>query len=275
MKKIFTFLSVGVTALALSAVAVGQMKKARVAYGAPPKVEANGGMLSAKAQKVESSVWGGKYKQSDAALTGLQKARLQKMQEQSAMLRTGKPVAHAPVMKIREIGPAAVADGNARVTLDVQMDWGDGTGYQLLLDADHDAYGTAFLYPSESGEPAMRIDTESYGEFEYKLPSDAKPDGSGDAGGCVMFGERESLEFPAGTYDFVVGNPYPAGGQVYVAGGDGACGDDYQFSAGTEYLITVTLSADESGDNCTLSVVAPVDLAVVEITSPSTSMGLA
>lgn len=274
MKKLFTFLSVGVTALALSAVAVGQMKKARTPYGAPPKVEAEGGMLSAKAQKVESSVWGGKYKQSDAALTGLQKARLQKMQEQSAMLRTGKPVAHAPVMKIREIGPAAVADGNARVTLDVQMDWGDGTGYQLLLDADHDTYGTAFLYPSESGAQAMRIDTESYGEFEYKLPSDAKPDGSGDAGGCVMFGERESLEFPAGTYDFVVGNPDPAGGQVYVAGGNGACGDDYQFSAGTEYLITVTLSADESGDNCTLSVVAPVDLAVVEITSPSTSMGL-
>lgn len=188
-------------------------------------------------------------------------------------VKTGKPVYHAPVMKIREIGPAAVADGNARITLDVQMDWGDNTGYQLLLDADHDTYGTAFLYPSTSGM-AMRIDTESYGEFEYKLPSDAKPDGSGDAGGCVMFGERESLEFPAGTYDFVVGNPDPAGGQVYVAGGDGACGDDYQFNAGTEYLITVTLSADESGDNCTLSVVAPVDLAVVEITSPSTSMGL-
>lgn len=273
MKKFFTFLSVGVTALALSAVAVGQMKKARVAYGAPLKVEAEGGMLSAKAQKIESSVGGGKYKQSGDALTGLQKARLQKMQEQSAMLRAGKPVAHAPVMKIREVGPAAVADGNARITLDVQMDWGDGTGYQLLLDADHNTYGEAFLYPSSSGSMAMRIDTESYGEFEYKLPSDAKPDGSGDAGGCVMFGERESLEFPAGTYDFVVGNPDPAGGQVYVAGGN-SYGDDYQFNAGTEYLITVALSADETGDNCTLSVVAPVDLAVVEITSPSTSMGL-
>lgn len=189
------------------------------------------------------------------------------------MLRAGKPVAHAPVMKIREVGPAAVADGNARITLDVQMDWGDGTGYQLLLDADHNTYGEAFLYPSSSGSMAMRIDTESYGEFEYKLPSDAKPDGSGDAGGCVMFGERESLEFPAGTYDFVVGNPDPAGGQVYVAGGN-SYGDDYQFNAGTEYLITVALSADETGDNCTLSVVAPVDLAVVEITSPSTSMGL-
>lgn len=274
MKKLFTFLSVGVTALALSAVAVGQMKKARTPYGAPLKVEAEGGMLSAKAQKIESSVvGGGKYKQSGDALTGLQKARLQKMQEQSAMLRAGKPVAHAPVMKIREVGPAAVADGNARITLDVQMDWGDGTGYQLLLDADHNTYGEAFLYPSSSGSMAMRIDTESYGEFEYKLPSDAKPDGSGDAGGCVMFGERESLEFPAGTYDFVVGNPDPAGGQVYVAGGN-SYGDDYQFNAGTEYLITVALSADETGDNCTLSVVAPVDLAVVEITSPSTSMGL-
>ena len=58
MKKLFTFLSVGVTALALSAVAVGQMKKARTPYGAPRKVEAEGGMLSAKAQKIESSVGG-------------------------------------------------------------------------------------------------------------------------------------------------------------------------------------------------------------------------
>ena len=273
-KKFFTFLSVGVFALVLSAVAVGQMKKAMAPYGQPPKVTANGEMLSAKAVKsADVAVLERQKRNADGGLTGLQKIQLEKFSKKRVGVKTGKPVYHAPVMKIREIGPAAVADGNARITLDVQMDWGDNTGYQLLLDADHDTYGTAFLYPSTSGM-AMRIDTESYGEFEYKLPSDAKPDGSGDAGGCVMFGERESLEFPAGTYDFVVGNPDPAGGQVYVAGGDGACGDDYQFNAGTEYLITVTLSADESGDNCTLSVVAPVDLAVVEITSPSTSMGL-
>lgn len=275
MKKFLLFMSVGVTSLVLSAVAVGQMKKAMAPYGQPPKVTANGEMLSAKAVKsADVAVLERQKRNADGGLTGLQKIQLEKMSKiKRGGVKTGKPVYHAPVMKIREIGPAAVADGNARITLDVQMDWGDNTGYQLLLDADHDTYGTAFLYPSTSGM-AMRIDTESYGEFEYKLPSDAKPDGSGDAGGCVMFGERESLEFPAGTYDFVVGNPDPAGGQVYVAGGDGACGDDYQFNAGTEYLITVTLSADESGDNCTLSVVAPVDLAVVEITSPSTSMGL-
>lgn len=274
MKKIFTFLSVGVTALALSAVAVGQMKKARSFYGTPPKVVANGEMLSAKAvRNADAAAVERQKRNADGGLTGLQKIQLEKFSKKRVGVKTGKPVYHAPVMKIREVGPAAVADGNARITLDVQMDWGDGTGYQLLLDADHNTYGEAFLYPSSSGSMAMRIDTESYGEFEYKLPSDAKPDGSGDAGGCVMFGERESLEFPAGTYDFVVGNPDPAGGQVYVAGGN-SYGDDYQFNAGTEYLITVALSADETGDNCTLSVVAPVDLAVVEITSPSTSMGL-
>ena len=273
-KKFFTFLSVGVFALVLSAVAVGQMKKAMAPYGQPPKVTANGEMLSAKAVKsADVAVLERQKRNADGGLTGLQKIQLEKFSKKRVGVKTGKPVYHAPVMKIREIGPAAVADGNARITLDVQMDWGDNTGYQLLLDADHDTYGTAFLYPSTSGM-AMRIDTESYGEFEYKLPSDAKPDGSGDAGGCVMFGERESLEFPAGTYDFVVGNPDPAGGQVYVAGGDGACGDDYQFNAGTEYLITVTLSADESGDNCTLSVVAPVDVAVNEIVAPITSTDL-
>lgn len=267
-------MSVGVTSLVLSAVAVGQMKKAMAPYGQPPKVTANGEMLSAKAVKsADVAVLERQKRNADGGLTGLQKIQLEKFSKKRVGVKTGKPVYHAPVMKIREVGPAAVADGNARITLDVQMDWGDGTGYQLLLDADHNTYGEAFLYPSSSGSMAMRIDTESYGEFEYKLPSDAKPDGSGDAGGCVMFGERESLEFPAGTYDFVVGNPDPAGGQVYVAGGN-SYGDDYQFNAGTEYLITVALSADETGDNCTLSVVAPVDLAVVEITSPSTSMGL-
>ena len=274
MKKFLLFMSVGVTSLVLSAVAVGQMKKAMAPYGQPPKVTANGEMLSAKAVKsADVAVLERQKRNADGGLTGLQKIQLEKFSKKRVGVKTGKPVAYAPVMKIREVGPAAVADGNARITLDVQMDWGDGTGYQLLLDADHNTYGEAFLYPSSSGSMAMRIDTESYGEFEYKLPSDAKPDGSGDAGGCVMFGERESLEFPAGTYDFVVGNPDPAGGQVYVAGGN-SYGDDYQFNAGTEYLITVALSADETGDNCTLSVVAPVDLAVVEITSPSTSMGL-
>lgn len=52
MKKIFTFLSVGVTALALSAVAVGQMKKARVAYGALLRSRLTAGCFPQKRRKV-------------------------------------------------------------------------------------------------------------------------------------------------------------------------------------------------------------------------------
>ena len=43
----------------------------------------------------------------------------------------GKKVA----LRLADTRPFASKE-NARITLDVQMDWGDGTGYQVLLDAD-------------------------------------------------------------------------------------------------------------------------------------------
>ena len=50
-------------------------------------------------------------------------------------------------VRIRQIGqkPAAEAD-KAVVTLTVEYNWGDGTGYQLLLDADATAYSGAVAY---------------------------------------------------------------------------------------------------------------------------------
>ncbi len=124
MKKFFTFLSVGVTALVLSAVAVGQMKKARTAYGAPPKVEAEGGMLSAKAQKnaPEASVVG------KLNLTDYQKTRLEKMSEaKKAVVKANRP-AYAPMMELQRVAPFE-SDVNAKITLDVQAGYDDGTGF--------------------------------------------------------------------------------------------------------------------------------------------------
>ena len=78
-KKFFTFLSVGVFALVLSAVAVGQMKKAMAPYGQPPKVTANGEMLSAKAVKsADVAVLERQKRNADGGLTGLQKIQLEK-----------------------------------------------------------------------------------------------------------------------------------------------------------------------------------------------------
>lgn len=268
MKKIFTFLSVGVTALALSAVAVGQMKKARVAYGAPPKVEANGGMLSAKVAR-----GGGdgsakpEKKKSDADLTELQKIRFEKMSKTKRGVKTGKPLALSPAVK-RQSAAQYASSENAKITLDVQMDWGDGSGYQLLLDADHNACGEYF-FPDD-----VRVMTDGYDEYEYKLPSDAKPDGDSSAGGVLVYGDRESIEIPAGTYDYVVGNPMPSEGIIYIANGEGAYADDFEFKAGVEYVLTVGISENMQNDYCTMSVAAPVDLAVVELVSPVSSTEL-
>ena len=47
--------------------------------------------------------------------------------------RVGKP------MRVATMGVptvASVADDMARITVNVESDWGDGSGYQLLLDAD-------------------------------------------------------------------------------------------------------------------------------------------
>ena len=36
---------------------------------------------------------------------------------------------------------SAHAQGTARIILEAHNVWGDGSGYQLLLDADHNLYG--------------------------------------------------------------------------------------------------------------------------------------
>ena len=49
-----------------------------------------------------------------------------------------KPLKVTKVTKMR----ADVPDGYAQVTLTADDVWGDGSGYQMLLDADANAYGT-------------------------------------------------------------------------------------------------------------------------------------
>ena len=64
------------------------------------------------------------------------------------------------------------AEGCARITLTVGDVWGDGSGYQMLLDADATAYGTVFPATgalSSSGD----VPEATYAEFEYKIPENA------------------------------------------------------------------------------------------------------
>lgn len=67
-----------------------------------------------------------------------------------------------------ETRPFASKD-NCKVTLDVKSTYGDGTGYQLLLDADHTAYGD--VIPETSSVLAEGdIPDGLYEGFEYTVP---------------------------------------------------------------------------------------------------------
>ncbi len=148
-------------------------------------------------------------------------------------------------------------DGDmARVTLNVVSDWGDGSGYQLLLDPDCIIY-----YLTESGH----VD-QIFSEADYKIPADADI-----LVNFLVAGESESIDVPAGEYDFLVFNPTPYSGSVYVPGGQSE-GDDVNLKGGYEYVFTITATGES--DNCSISCESPVDLAVTAVKSPKTGLDL-
>ena len=123
--------------------------------------------------------------------------------------------------------------------------WGDGTGYQMLLDADANAYGTIIpetgaLSSSCSGNEAI------YAEFEYKIPVEAD-------GNCstqnIVFNNSVAINIPAGTYDWCVANPTP-GDRIWISAANGNVGgrqNDYVFEAGKTYEFTISMYGSNDG----------------------------
>ena len=157
-------------------------------------------------------------------------------------------------VRIRQIGqkPAAEAD-KAVVTLTVEYNWGDGTGYQLLLDADATAFGTLFPsdanvgYWNESGGIADSV----YAGFEYKIPADAS--GDLDAGRFVLAGESVSVAIDPGTYDFVVPCMMPFYYCVAFSSYGQNRGDDFAFEAGMEYVFHPSVGIPFTSHNSFIS----------------------
>ena len=140
-----------------------------------------------------------------------------------------------------------VPEGMARVTLSAGDLWGDGSGYQMLLDADATAYGNVF---PESGPLTASGDAEAwvYDSFEYKIPENA--DGACNTANIVL-NNSVSILIPAGVYDYVITNPTP-GYQIWIASAYGNIGgryDDYTFEAGNTYTFTVSIG--ENGYDAT------------------------
>ena len=159
---------------------------------------------------------------------------------------------------LKAVRPMAdVPEGYAQVTLTAGNVWDDGTGYQMLLDADATAYGT--IIPETGGlSTSGDVPAETYAEFEYKIPENA--DGALATTNIVM-NSSVTITIPAGTYDWCITNPTPDD-RVWIASSTGTVGgraDDFEFVSGVAYEFVVSLGGQND----------QVDLVVDDPTAPA------
>ena len=193
---------------------------------------------------------------------------------------TNKVVLQTPTMKsfvmnkpvVKTGMKADVPEGYANVTITVVDNpdgtagsgvWGDGSGYQMLLDADATAYGS--IIP-ESGPLTQSGDVSAdiYAQFEYKIPENA--DGALATSNVIVSG-TQSLLIPAGTYDWCITNP-TAGDKMWIASENGSVGgryDDFAFESGVGYTFTISFGGQYD----------QVDLEIDDPTAPTIPTELA
>ena len=158
--------------------------------------------------------------------------------------------------------------GLAKVTLSVPSDvWGDGSGYQMLIDKDHDTYGD--VIPATGGlTDSGDASADTYANFEYKIPENA--DGALNTGNVVNGTNVTELTItiPAGIYDWCITNPSPDD-RVWIASGNGNVGgrqNDFTFEAGKHYTFTVTFDDGTSNDCVNMTVEDDIELAQGDMT---------
>ena len=177
--------------------------------------------------------------------------------------------------KVRYVGPSDSETDLATIILRTDDVWGDGSGYQMLIDADATAYGTIIpengpLIDGGDADPSV------YAEFEYKIPENA--DGALNTSNIVL-DNQVSIQIPAGTYDFCTTNPTP-GDKMWIASQGGNVGgrhDDYVFKAG--YIYEFYVHSGGTNDATDLNITAGMynwdeAITIDDATSPLTIEGL-
>ena len=127
--------------------------------------------------------------------------------------------------------------------------WSDGTGYQMLIDADANTHDRLFTedFTYFDGYETGDVPDEIYAEYEYKIPENA--DGSVATTNFIR-GDRDFLDIPAGTYDWTITNPSPGQNSMIIIGSNGnapRCADDWVFEGGMTYIFTPKLAGTGDG----------------------------
>ena len=155
-------------------------------------------------------------------------------------------------MKFNATMRADIPEGMVMVTLEAGDIWGDGSGYQMLLDADATAYGT--IIPETGGLTSSgNASAATYAEFEYKIPENA--DGSLYTNN-IVYNNSISILIPAGTYDYCITNPTP-GDRMWIASNNGPVpgrADDFVFEAGLNYVFSLDIYGSNDGVALTIPV---------------------
>ncbi|MEG1560072.1 MAG: DUF2436 domain-containing protein [Clostridia bacterium] len=177
------------------------------------------------------------------------------------MLVTAFPMAEASnhLAATKDAPPA----GYVNVTLTAQDVWGDGTGYQMLFDADHTAFGTIIplVGPLTNwGDVSQDI----YDQFEYKIPENA--DGAITTQNIVL-NSSVTIQIPAGIYDYCITNPTP-GSKMWIAAGDNGRRDDFEFVEGFDYIFAVSIN-ETTGNDQTVITTVPLDPDQTPIVPPT------
>ena len=191
-------------------------------------------------------------------------------------IKRGYAVAQPKTARVVKVTKAIanVPEGYSQITLNV-LDtqdagtgvWNDGTGYQMLLDADHNTFGS--IIPevgalTTSGD----VPASTYAEFEYKIPENA--DGALATTNMILSG-TSSITIPSGTYDWCITNPTPED-RMWIASENGSVQgryNDFVFESGFAYTFTISLVG--KNDNIVIDVVSkyenPTNLEVSEISN--------
>ena len=177
----------------------------------------------------------------------------------SKFKRANNPVrSSSPVIMKKGVAPKAddIPEGCARITLTAGDVFSDGTGYQMLLDADCNTYGRIFSTDGViTADGAIgsgnygNVSADVYAEFEYKIPADA--DGALATSNMVL-NNSVTIDIPAGTYDYVITNPDPSTtyNRMWVSATYGDIdgrGHSFEFKAGVTYNLTVQLYGNNDG----------------------------
>lgn len=158
---------------------------------------------------------------------------------------------------------ADIAADKAEVTLEVHNIYGHANinhGGQMLLDVDHNTYGSLFNATS------MEYRGNDYDDFEYLIPENATADGMVTT--TISDGEG-TIVIPAGIYDFAFiisgfgEKVFPDQGYAKV--------DDFTFEGGQAYRFVLSVLPTSYTN---VDMVVEYDLNALAVTLPENSMDL-